>query len=230
MSRRPSGRGILTVVRACLAQARRQLADDTDGVHGRLGRLAAAVLRQVLRGPPLGGLPQPGLADAREVAAAATGPRRPGPTRPCAALHRAWSSPAAPRSASWRPRTDASRRVCLISESRPGQPRVAASVRRSTATTSRSAVDQGPDSGVGAQLQAQQQLQLHLLGQPLEDHEVVGVDRLGDPHPPPEVRSRVLAAGPRSTGPGDGAHRLQRAARGPAARRPPGTPRTTAAA
>ncbi len=61
------GGRIHSVIRAGLAQARRQLADDAHGVHRGLGGLAPAVLGQFFLGPPFRGLSQPGLADRGEV-------------------------------------------------------------------------------------------------------------------------------------------------------------------
>ena len=49
------------------SEVSRQLAGDTDNVSGDLGRLAAAVLRRLLLGPPLGRLSQPGLTDGGEA-------------------------------------------------------------------------------------------------------------------------------------------------------------------
>ncbi len=184
------GRRVLTVVWAGLAQARRQLADDTDNVPGDLGCLAAAVLRQFLPGPPLGGLPQPGLADGREVEPPRQAQHGQVPhvlaplfigrgRRPLHREHKLAAQGRRIKAGLLDQRAVQASQGCRLG---PAEHRHHRAQRR----------DQGPDARVGAQLQAQQQLQLHPVGQPFEDHEVVGVDWLGDPRPPAEVRSRVL--------------------------------------
>ena len=74
--------GQLALIGAGGSQVRRQPGDGVDDVLDPGVRAGPAVAGHVIGGPPLGGLPQPALADGGERQLPPRAEQPPGPTRP----------------------------------------------------------------------------------------------------------------------------------------------------